>query len=244
MKKSELKVGVEYAVLLSPGAVRRFTNGRGYSTDAPLRVKLLAKDTVEKLWDRGSYSSSHSKRDVKGHKVTLPTNRPDFKAKLRITVYETALEPSLTRQERVMSYGGKPTQMFQADWERDSLLLESAGCFISTWEDYEADVAATAAMKKRHADERAAKERKADEAAPEVIALRDRVLAKLAAYGEVKERSGYRRDDQAYGVEVEAFGGFKITGEYRYVEGVEEDVLAGAKITMNLHTLAVLLEAL
>ncbi len=241
MKKTELKVGEEYAVLLSPGAVRRFTNGRHYSSDKPLRVKLLAVDAVENLWDRGGFGgTTYSKRNVKGHKVTIPTNS-DFSPTLRITIYKTALEPSLTRQEVVKGYSGTPTNMVQADWTRDFLLLENAGCFISTWAKYEQDIEDTKKMKERHAEEARAKRLANDAKAPAMEAKLERVLAKLAEHGEVKYRTDYVGNDTRY-IEVEAFGGFLVKGEKLYVNSeTEKNVLGGASFKMNLTTLAWLL---
>ncbi len=251
MKKTELKVGEEYAVFGSPGAVRRHMNSNYYGgVDQPMRVKLLAIDAVEDWYERGSYSSYWSASRTRGHKVSLPTNSGDhFSGKvMRITLSKSVLSggvpDDLSNLEDLVGYAGGKTNTLQADWTRTFLMLENAGCFVSTWAEYERKVAEYKAMKARHADERAAKERKADADAPEKAARLERVLAKLAQTGDVKERNGYRRDDKPTSVTVEAFGGFKIEGEYRYTEGVEDDVLNGVKFTMNLDTLAQLLEVM
>jgi hypothetical protein len=253
MKKTELKVGEEYAVFLSPGTARRFNNDRRYFSGTPLRVTLLEVGAVEGVWDRGSFSSTHSYKKMDGMKVTIPSNAEEndaAAATVPITIYESSAELAKSLGLKIAPKEKNPNAwnrgMRSATWTRDFLLLENAGCFVSTWADYEAREKANAdATVERAARDKAEREAN-DAAAPAIEAKLQRVLARLADFGEVDNHDSYGEADDLHYIEVTLPNGATFSGEKTWAKSETSDrrsgVIAGAQFKLSLSALAALLE--
>lgn len=240
MKKSELKVGVEYAVLGSPGAVRSWNGRYRSSRDKPIKATVIDLDFKEmRATQSGGVSGYLSERMVFG--IAVDTGSKVFvHGDERVRNKDGSFKKKPKSQR---SYGDNfVTKSVQ--YEYDYRVLENAGCFISTWEDYLAGEQATKdAQAEREARDQA--EREARTAAEADIKVRvNAVLDFFTEVGEVKlSRDEWRRrkDDEYDDFEVvgkkpvpDEDGDLDVVlfrGEFTYAEGEGPyDVLTGLRV--------------
>jgi len=225
MKKQELKVGVEYAVVMRSRAAR---SRYGVS---PFKATLIDINFSEKRMGLAyrSYGSQAilEEKVVKGIAV-------DTGSKVFVKGDVPLRNEDGTFQVRSDAPYGKKYITKPEQFSYDYIVLENAGCFISTWEEWEEKQKADAELAARTKAERAQKERerKANEAS--IKSRVDAVLATLGRVGEVKiETSEWRRDnlpDDFYVMQpgIEERYESIIKGEFRYGDGPEgERVLVG-----------------
>jgi len=244
MRKTDLKIGEEYAVFLSPGAAKTFNQGRRGGT--PFKVTLLAIEAVEKVWQASNYYSGSRPTSVKGIKVTIPSNNENNRsanATIEIYVNEQNVEQAtefglklLPADEESVYYQRGLRKMA---YTREFLLLENAGCFVSTWADYLTEQAERD-RRDEEANEQARQRRIAAEAlAPVIQGKLDRVKARLAEFGEIEDTTNWHGDlDGGFVVTVE---GRKIVAETYDTWGESDRVITGASFKLPLDAMARLL---
>lgn len=169
MKKSDLVVGVEYACFTRPGASKR-----RYSYETPFRAKLIDVNFVEQRWVRsGGYDGLYAKRAVSG--IAVDTGTP-VTVKATLGLVDKDKNPVYIDQGR--GYG-KRRKTREKTYTYDYLLLENAGCFLSTWAEYEAAEAERKSAEQARKDRDLAEREARTAAEPKVGARLKAITARL-----------------------------------------------------------------
>jgi hypothetical protein len=239
MRKSDLKPGVEYACVRQPSMARR--TGRN-ATVKPFKATLIDLDFNETRMKRRNlgYGYQTVLEPVRvsgiavdtGTKVTVEGDVPKLDAKGSFVWVE--------KKEEGVGSARKTVAIAQADakFEYDYVLLENAGCFISTWADYEVNELAAAEAKKKHENELRAQGQARKDAEPEVKARVKAVLDVLGGIGDVvildaDDRFGKRPDEfHISRSKEEADNPYAsiLTGDFIYSQGPDKEyVLTGLR---------------
>ena len=234
MKRSELKVGETYAVFGTPGAARRYMN-RSYYYDKPFKATVIALDGT--LVVREYQEISRSNGQLFDRQVTASG-----------IIVEVAPFKRETPKFQLMSgYSDMPPRVAKF-WDKvadektietvTQIALENAGCFVSTWAEYERQVAEQEAWDARRIEEMRQQKARETEQAP---VHERRVLAarvKLAeVFGDMTDRAK-REPDYRYGAEFEfeAADGTRVRLKEQ-LGNMNREALVGAKITMSANAL-------
>lgn len=244
MKKSELIPGVEYAVFHTPGQARR-----RYGWHKPFKAKLIDVNFSETRYERGTESQPSRKRSVVG--IAVDTGEKQI---VRAAIPATGPDGKWIKTSEPNAWHAT-YQVDEQAAEYDYLVLENAGCFLQTWEEYEQEQR----EQQEWRDEQAAEERKISAKAianePDVLASIDRTAAvaaqKLGAFvvPDIYDWRGDGKPERLYvirGGDGTKYGGgdqlitFNLT--YRDVSS-DDRILTGAKVEISAATLAKLVGA-
>lgn len=229
MRKNELKPGVEYACVSRP------VRGRERNPAKPFKATLIDVDFREQRYE--SRSAHYGNQYILSEKVVYGI-AVDTGSKVYIKGDLPVLDAKGHHQHREETdkRGNvlrKRTIVKSAQFEYDYVVLENAGCFLMTWQEWEAEQVAQAEMKARHERERQEKEDARVEAEAGIKARVDAVLEVLGRVGPVKIATDeWRRDgkpDDFYVMNEPGHGHFNSTikGEFTYGEGPKGRVLTG-----------------
>lgn len=238
MRKSELKVGVEYAVTSRPVRGRhekRWTK--------PFKATLVDINFHEVRMGtaRFGYGSQSYLREMgtsgiavdTGEKVTITGRLPIKDAEGR---FKTHREP--VTNNNILEVTEEQT------FEYDYLLLENAGCFVSTWEEYEESERIKAERKAEAEAERVRVEQARKDAEADIESRVQAVLDVFTSIGEVSlSHRSWRDDGKPESFTVVASHG-TFSGEFAYGTGPEgERVLTGITVKAGLKSIESIIEA-
>lgn len=173
MQKKSLKVGEEYAVFRRPSDTRRYNDGyRSYNRGTPMRAKLVAiegeisdtftiRTTVYNAEQNKNVGTKDVEQTVSVKGIVVELLDEPFVAQrvpdvARVdTGYSRnhPLVPAFAISAPYRSYGSDEPEVGTHERSYTSIVLQNAGCFLSTWAEYEAEEIRHAEAKEKRKEE-------------------------------------------------------------------------------------------